>query len=127
MPKINKAERLKDADIGARIRTRRLLAGMSQTDLAVKVGVKFQQIQKYESGANGMSITRMKLLADALSVPPLYFIGSNEAVAQSNIKLVLTPGAAQMLAAFNKVQDSGARARLIELVERFAEVSVRKR
>ncbi len=71
MPK--KRERALDAYIGARVRLRRLMLGMSQENLSGKLGVTFQQVQKYEKGLNRISASRIYELAQALSVPVGYF------------------------------------------------------
>lgn len=62
-----------DAFAGARLRDARQLAGMSQTELAERVNVSFQQIQKYEKGANRISASRLQEFAQILNVPPAYF------------------------------------------------------
>ena len=55
-----------DVHVGKRIRQRRWLTGMTQQKLAEMVGIKFQQIQKYETGANRVSASRLWDIADAL-------------------------------------------------------------
>jgi transcriptional regulator with XRE-family HTH domain len=62
-----------DAHIGQKIRTRRNLLGLSQTELADAAGITFQQIQKYEKGANRVGASRLQQFSEALGVPPSYF------------------------------------------------------
>ncbi|MCX7644874.1 MAG: helix-turn-helix domain-containing protein [Rhodobacteraceae bacterium] len=62
-----------DVHVGKRVRHRRWLAGMTQQQLAESVGIKFQQIQKYETGANRISASRLWDIAHALGVPVSYF------------------------------------------------------
>ncbi len=62
-----------DVHVGKRIRHRRWMAGMTQQQLAGHVGIKFQQIQKYETGMNRVSASRLWDIAAALSVPVAYF------------------------------------------------------
>jgi transcriptional regulator with XRE-family HTH domain len=62
-----------DGFVGRRIRQRRRLLGLTQQQLAIAVGVRFQQIQKYECGANKISVSRLWSLAQALQVQPDYF------------------------------------------------------
>ncbi|KZX95280.1 MAG: helix-turn-helix transcriptional regulator [Sulfitobacter sp.] len=62
-----------DVHVGKRIRQRRWLTGMTQQKLAELVGIKFQQIQKYETGANRVSASRLWDIADALGVPVSFF------------------------------------------------------
>jgi transcriptional regulator with XRE-family HTH domain len=62
-----------DEHIGSRLRRRRRLMGMTQHELAKACGVRFQQIQKYECGANAIGAARLWELAHALGVPVGYF------------------------------------------------------
>ena len=62
-----------DVHVGKRIRQRRWLTGMTQQRLAELVGIKFQQIQKYETGANRVSASRLWDIADALDVQVAFF------------------------------------------------------
>lgn len=62
-----------DTHVGARLRLRRTLMGLSQTELARSVGLTFQQVQKYESGANRISASRLYHIAEALDVPVSFF------------------------------------------------------
>ncbi len=62
-----------DVHVGQRIRQRRWLTGMTQQKLAELVGIKFQQIQKYETGANRVSASRLWDIADALGVDVSFF------------------------------------------------------
>jgi transcriptional regulator with XRE-family HTH domain len=62
-----------DAHVGKRIRHRRWMVGMTQQQLAEKVGIKFQQIQKYETGMNRVSASRLWDIADALGVNIAFF------------------------------------------------------
>jgi len=62
-----------DVHVGARMRLQRTLAGMSQERLAEAIGLTFQQIQKYECGANRISASRLFDLSRALDVPIAYF------------------------------------------------------
>ena len=62
-----------DLHLGKRLRRRRRLLGLTQQQLAGAVGVRFQQIQKYECGANRISAARLWQLSEALEVPIGYF------------------------------------------------------
>ncbi|MCT4685525.1 MAG: helix-turn-helix domain-containing protein [Roseicyclus sp.] len=62
-----------DVHVGKRVRHRRWMVGMTQQQLAEKVGIKFQQIQKYETGMNRISASRLWDISEALSVPVAYF------------------------------------------------------
>ncbi len=67
-----------DVHVGARIRTRRLLLGMNQQALAKTIGLTFQQVQRYESGFNRISASRLSAIAEFLGVPVDYFFAGLE-------------------------------------------------
>jgi transcriptional regulator with XRE-family HTH domain len=67
-----------DVHVGARVRTRRLLIGMNQETLARALGLTFQQVQKYEGGANRVSASRLSQIAEILGVPIAYFFSDLE-------------------------------------------------
>jgi transcriptional regulator with XRE-family HTH domain len=62
-----------DGHVGKRIRHRRWMVGVTQQQLADKVGIKFQQIQKYETGMNRVSASRLWDIAEVLGVPVSFF------------------------------------------------------
>lgn len=62
-----------DLHLGRRLRRRRRLLGLTQQQLGDRVGIRFQQIQKYECGANRISAARLWELAEALQTPVSYF------------------------------------------------------
>ncbi len=62
-----------DVHVGKRVRHRRWMVGMTQQQLGDKVGIKFQQIQKYETGANRISASRLWDIAEALDVEISFF------------------------------------------------------
>src|SRR5258707_5630775 len=67
-----------DIHVGARIRTRRLLIGMNQETLARALGLTFQQVQKYEGGANRVSASRLSQIAEILGVSISHFFSDLE-------------------------------------------------
>ena len=67
-----------DLHVGKRLRRRRRLLGLTQQELASQVGVRFQQIQKYECGANRMTSSRLYDLSQALNVSVQYFFDGIE-------------------------------------------------
>jgi transcriptional regulator with XRE-family HTH domain len=72
-----------DLHLGRRLRRRRRLLGLTQQQLATAVGIRFQQIQKYECGANRISAARLWQLSEALEIPIGYFYdGLTEAQAR---------------------------------------------
>ena len=69
-----------DTHVGIKIRQRRWLVGMTQQQLAAEVGIKFQQIQKYETGANRVSASRLWDIAGTLQVEISFFFDGLKAV-----------------------------------------------
>lgn len=69
-----------DVLIGARVKGRRIALKISQTKLAEAVGVRFQQVQKYESGANRVSASRLLMIAETLGVSISYFFQGLDSV-----------------------------------------------
>ncbi|SLN25865.1 transcriptional repressor DicA [Pseudoruegeria aquimaris] len=67
-----------DVHVGKRIRHRRWMVGMTQQQLAENVGIKFQQIQKYETGMNRVSASRLWDIAETLDVPVSFFFEGYE-------------------------------------------------
>jgi transcriptional regulator with XRE-family HTH domain len=62
-----------DAKVGARVRMRRLILGISLTKVGEALDVSFQQVRKYENGTNRISASRLQLLANLLDVTAAYF------------------------------------------------------
>lgn len=67
-----------DLHVGKRIRHKRWLLGLTQVELASHIGVQFQQLQKYETGANRVSASRLWLIAEKLGVPVEWFFDGLE-------------------------------------------------
>lgn len=67
-----------DAFVGARIALRRSALGLSQTALATRLGISFQQVQKYERGTNRISASRLHAVADVLGMPITAFFPQTE-------------------------------------------------
>lgn len=73
-----------DVHVGKRIRHRRWIGGTTQQQLAEQVGIKFQQIQKYETGMNRVSASRLWDIAHALGVPVSFFFEGLDLEAESS-------------------------------------------
>jgi transcriptional regulator with XRE-family HTH domain len=107
--------------IGARIRTRRRQLGLSQTALAENLGVSFQQVQKYERGANRVAASTLVAAAQALDVSVSWLVGEDAAGRQDDddrvFRALSRPGALEMLAAFDAIADARARTALVALAQ----------
>ena len=83
-----------DLFVGKRLRHRRRLLGLTQQALAEQIGIRFQQIQKYECGANRVSASRLFELSEALSVPVQHFyegLSEHDPITGTPDKKVLAP------------------------------------
>ncbi|UWQ18920.1 helix-turn-helix domain-containing protein [Jannaschia sp. M317] len=111
-----------DEHVGKRIRQRRWMIGTTQQQLAEKVGIKFQQIQKYETGANRVSASRMWDIAEALQVPVAYFFeGLEEGPTRTPCKDVLGDKEASDLVRCYYAMPENQRRRLFELARVLSE------
>ena len=109
--------------IGARIRARRRQLGLSQSELALKLGVSFQQVQKYERGANRVAASTLVAAADALRVSVGWLVGEDQPLeaGETDILLALSrSGAVEILLAFNAVADPRRRNALLAVAEEMA-------
>jgi transcriptional regulator with XRE-family HTH domain len=109
--------------IGARMRTRRRQLGLSQSDLADKLGVSFQQVQKYERGANRVAASTLVSAAVALGTTEAWLVGEESSGRDDDedvFRALARPGALEILQAFNAINDAPARMALLALVREMA-------
>ena len=111
-----------DALVGRNIRILRLDRGMSQTELARRVGVTFQQVQKYENGANRVGSGRLFKIGSAFGVPiSSFFDGAEHSAsdgdARSPTALLTEPYALRLLQAFRALESNEMRRTIADLVE----------
>jgi transcriptional regulator with XRE-family HTH domain len=111
-----------DVRVGQRIRAYRLNRGLSQSALGEKIGVSFQQIQKYERGINRIGVGRLKRIAAVFETSITGLLGENdhggEAAVDSMLADVLSrPYAMRMLWAFDAIDDANQRHALVHFVE----------
>ncbi|MEX6506817.1 helix-turn-helix domain-containing protein [Jiella sp. M17.18] len=112
-----------DIMIGKRIRARRLALGMSQTALGEALGVTFQQVQKYEKGANRVPAGRLQRMAEIFRVPIAYFFdpASAEKVDDGGMAAFVSSREGRELnSAFAAISGRDVRRRVIRLVEAIA-------
>ena len=107
-----------DADVGKRIQARRRELGLSQAQLGDLIGVTFQQVQKYERGANRIGASRLGRAADALQVKVNYFFDKQSVISDSQF-FNLTSDEIRLVRALNTIRDGRIRRLLVELVEEF--------
>lgn len=109
-----------DKTLGTRIRARRIEAKMSQAELGDRLGVSFQQIQKYEKGVNRVSAVRLAEIATALGESLDYFTGVQSATTSALTALLTDNASQRLLRAFSKLTDSGTRHKVVGLLESIA-------
>lgn len=119
-----------DIHVGSRVRLRRTLLGMSQERLGEALGLTFQQVQKYERGANRIGASRLFDLAKALQVPVGFFFDDlPEGVAEGAPPMASVQDddpmqrreTIELVRAFYRIQDPTARRRLYELARSIAD------
>jgi len=115
-----------DIEVGQRIKIQRLAAGLSQTELGESIGVTFQQVQKYEKGANRVGAGRLTQIARVLNIPVNTFFEGRDAIekvaqgVESPLSLITHPHAFRLLQAYSTLNDGELRRSIVELVERIA-------
>ncbi len=116
-----------DSHVGERLRARRITLGMSQSKLGQLLGVTFQQIQKYEKGANRISAVRLGQAAQALETSINYFLAgaAGEPARQGSfaepsqpfdVSFLSTAEGWQLNRAFSRIRDPKVRRRVVDLV-----------
>jgi len=110
-----------DRHVGSRVRRRRLIVGMSQEKLGEALGLTFQQVQKYEKGANRIGSGRLQQIAQTLQVPISYFYdGQGEDGSPRSptpTELVVDKDSADLLKAFNSLGDQTMRQALLNMAQ----------
>jgi transcriptional regulator with XRE-family HTH domain len=111
-----------DLAVGARIRLLRKMRGLSQQALAEATGVTFQQIQKYERGANRVSASMLARIAESLRTPVSELFGetSGPSAVDDVAGLLAQPGALELLRAYSELPRGPARTALVEFVRTLA-------
>src|SRR5258705_10211281 len=109
--------------IGARMRTRRRQLSLSQSDLADKLGVSFQQVQKYERGANRVAASTLVAASHALGTTVSWLVGEESSGRDDDedvFRALARPGALEILQAFNAIPDPRTRQALLALAREMA-------
>lgn len=134
--KIRKKRRPNSTDIqvGESIRAHRLIAGMSQSDLASQIGVSFQQVQKYEKGANRVGAGRIPQIAAIFSIPiSALFEAHAHAMpgkgtdSAAPVRLISNKGALRLLGSYTDIDNTAIRRCLIQLVDEIAKATRKTR
>jgi transcriptional regulator with XRE-family HTH domain len=115
-----------DQHVGGRVRMRRLMLKLSQTDLANGLGVTFQQVQKYEKGMNRIGASRLQQIAGVLHVPVTFFfetasphlptVAPDQSLTNLN-DFMATRDGLTLAKAFMRIGGTKLRRRIVDLVE----------
>jgi len=125
-----------DIHVGSRVRFRRMLLGMSQEKLGEKLGLTFQQVQKYEKGINRIGASRLFDLAQVLGVSVQFFYEEAPTIADANqfaaegfaekpdensiVEFLPSRDRLKLNRAFVRISDAKARRAIVELVRSLA-------
>src|SRR5262245_33613839 len=113
-----------DVHVGSRVRLRRMMLGISQEKLAKALGLSFQQVQKYEKGANRIGASRLEQISRFLQVPAAFFFEGTSAVATSEEDAVAlmndfasSPEGLRLIQSFTQIEEADVRGRIVDLVQ----------
>ncbi len=107
-----------DIELGKRIRLRRVEQRISQAELGDKLGVSFQQVQKYEKGVNRVGAARLQSIATALDVPVTFFYdGDGKAREVESLLFLDSAFSLRLLRAYSKIKDQTVQRQLVSLME----------
>ena len=111
-----------DTIVGERIRRRRILTGVTQDQLGEALGISYQQIQKYETGANRVSAGRLYLVAQKLEVSPGWFFdGLAEVPDETNDLLSSSRFAIECVRNMSRLKDDKVRSALLTMLRTLAD------
>ncbi|ESQ79168.1 helix-turn-helix domain-containing protein [Asticcacaulis sp. YBE204] len=120
-----KAPHRVDVHVGSRVRIRRKFLGLSQQQLATRLAVTFQQIQKYERGSNRISASKLYDISSALKAPVTYFFdGLSEdkeakgemSIERSALLLLMSSEGIELAETFPRIKSAAQRQRVLDLV-----------
>jgi transcriptional regulator with XRE-family HTH domain len=114
---VKKRRAPEDLEIGQKIRAVRVARNVSQTTLADGLGITFQQVQKYERGANRVSAGRLQKIADMLDTPITFFYGTKKQHQDSGLALIQSKGAFRLLRAYAEISSATTQHALVLLAE----------
>src|SRR4051812_20160881 len=120
-----------DVQVGESIRAHRLIAGMSQSDLANRLGVSFQQVQKYEKGTNRVGAGRLPQIAAIFNIPIGALFEANADASHGKgdkrnvapVRLISDKSTLRLLGLYTDIANPPIRRRLIQLVDEIAKVT----
>lgn len=113
-----------DIHVGKKIKQIRTLRRLSQTDVARRLNLSFQQIQKYEIGSNRVAASRLFELSQILNVPPSYFF---EGLHDNQNGAPKKDAELQIMSAIASIKDDAIKSRIVTFIEDVSGVTVARR
>lgn len=119
-----------DVHVGQRIRMRRLMVGVTQTQLADELGLTFQQVQKYEKGTNRVSCSKLYAICKVLDVAPEYFFEGLPSTVDgrrsrrrdaADAAILNTPDGIQLMRSFRNIRQKSVRRHFVGLAKSMAD------
>lgn len=105
-----------DEQVGGKVRSFRIAAGIKQTELARLLGISYQQVQKYETGKDKISISRLVEIAKALEQPVTAFFGDSKTPELTHNRQALT-----LMRWFDLIPEESHRQLLVDVVKHLAD------
>lgn len=123
-----------DTDVGAKVKTRRLMLGISQEELADSIDLTFQQVQKYERGSNRISVSRLVEISRALKTPLEFFLGGYMGAGKYGFKGIadgkqeglepeIKKDTLELMRAYQKIKKPALKKQLLEMAKAMANSS----
>ncbi len=121
-----------DTHLGGKVKTRRIMLGLSQEDLGKSIGLTFQQVQKYERGANRISVSRLVDISKALRAPLDFFLDGCPAIAkkaalrgvsdnkQEPLEPAISKDSIELIRAYQSIKTPALKKQLLEMARAMA-------
>ncbi len=111
---------MKSREIGDKVKKKRKEIGISQEELAEKLGVTYQQIQRYENGMNKLNVENIQIIANALDVPVSYFFGNGRKeknVVSEEVMSYLPVDESRLLGYFRRARTSNLKGLVLQVAK----------
>lgn len=110
-------------EIGEKVKKKRKELGISQEELAVRLGVTYQQVQRYENGMNRLNVENIQVIADALDVSMSYFFGNGRKdIVSEELTPYLPTEESKLLGYFRKIREKSLKSLVFQVAKLAARV-----
>lgn len=105
-------------EIGGKVKKKRRELGISQEELAERLGVTYQQVQRYENGMNKLNVENIQVVADALNVPVSYFFGNGrKEMVSEELTPYLPVDESKLLAYFKRIKTKNLKSLMVQVAK----------